>query len=194
MSRGDRREPVALDDKDRQLFMETLGETCRKTDWQIHADCLRNNHFRLVVETRRANQVDSSSIGCSATAKTSRPMSSKLPLMNSPIYLDAFGFYHTEVLQPFDARALIFRSKKSISLRRLAQGAELKCGHDKVNSPLHALSDHGKRPVGRDALCQAGRIERSGKMPVGPPCASVGIRRLEVSDPFGAPVPTPSHP
>ena len=55
MNRGDRREPVVLDDKDRHLFLETLGETCKKTDWQIHAYCLMSNHFHLVVETPRAN-------------------------------------------------------------------------------------------------------------------------------------------
>jgi REP element-mobilizing transposase RayT len=27
------------------LFLETLGEACRKTDWQIHAGCLMRNHF-----------------------------------------------------------------------------------------------------------------------------------------------------
>src|SRR5260221_4644629 len=57
INRGDRREPVFLGDEDRQSFLETLGETCRKTDWQIHALCLMGNHFHLVVETPRANLV-----------------------------------------------------------------------------------------------------------------------------------------
>ena len=37
MNRGDRREPIFLDDTDRQIFLRTLGETCAKTGWQIHA-------------------------------------------------------------------------------------------------------------------------------------------------------------
>src|SRR6266545_1663408 len=57
MNRGDRREAIFLDEQDRQLFLETLGEACQKTDWQVHACCLMNNHFHLVVETPRANLV-----------------------------------------------------------------------------------------------------------------------------------------
>jgi REP element-mobilizing transposase RayT len=45
MSRGDRREPIFRDDADRKCFLETLGEACAKTDWQVHALCLRSNHF-----------------------------------------------------------------------------------------------------------------------------------------------------
>src|SRR5215467_7035490 len=58
MNRGDRREPIFNDDKDRLLFLDTLGEACQKTDWQIHAWCLMNNHFHLVTETPRGNLVD----------------------------------------------------------------------------------------------------------------------------------------
>lgn len=58
MNRGDRREPIFLDDHDRSQFLETLGEACEKTDWQVHVWCLMNNHFHLVVETPRANLVE----------------------------------------------------------------------------------------------------------------------------------------
>jgi REP element-mobilizing transposase RayT len=57
MSRGDRREPIFNGDKDRVLFLDTLGEACEKTDWQIHAWCLMSNHFHLIIETPRANLV-----------------------------------------------------------------------------------------------------------------------------------------
>jgi len=57
MNRGDRREPIFHNDKDRVLFLETLDEACQKTDWQIHAWCLMSNHFHLVTETPRANLV-----------------------------------------------------------------------------------------------------------------------------------------
>ena len=57
MNRGDRREAIFVDDIDRRLFLETLGEACEKTDWQIHALCLMNNHLHLVAETLRANLV-----------------------------------------------------------------------------------------------------------------------------------------
>jgi putative transposase len=55
MSRGDRREAIFHGDADRQLFLETLGQACRKTYWQVHAWCLMPNHFHLVVETTKAN-------------------------------------------------------------------------------------------------------------------------------------------
>lgn len=57
MSRGDRREAIFADDHDRQRFLDTLGEACAKTAWQVHAWCLMRNHFHMVVETPQANLV-----------------------------------------------------------------------------------------------------------------------------------------
>jgi REP element-mobilizing transposase RayT len=37
--------------------VETLGEVCARTGWQVHAYCLMSNHFHLVVETPGANLV-----------------------------------------------------------------------------------------------------------------------------------------
>src|SRR5438105_6130707 len=50
MNRGDRREALFEDDHDRQRFLETLGEACQKTRWQVQAYCLMDNHFHLVVD------------------------------------------------------------------------------------------------------------------------------------------------
>jgi len=58
MNRGDRREPIFCDDKDREMFLDTLGQTCERTDWLVHAWCLMLNHFHLVVETPAANLVE----------------------------------------------------------------------------------------------------------------------------------------
>jgi REP element-mobilizing transposase RayT len=57
VNRGDRREPIFRDDADRKRFLETLGEACAKTDWQVQALCLMGNHFHLVVETPKGNLV-----------------------------------------------------------------------------------------------------------------------------------------
>jgi REP element-mobilizing transposase RayT len=57
MNRGDRREAIFKDDQDRERFLETLGEVCVKTGWQVHALCLMPNHFHLVVETPQGNLV-----------------------------------------------------------------------------------------------------------------------------------------
>ncbi len=55
MNRGDRRKPIFKDDFDRQRFLQTLGEACAKTGWQIHAYCLMGNHFHLALETPQPN-------------------------------------------------------------------------------------------------------------------------------------------
>jgi putative transposase len=57
MNRGDRRDPIFLDDKDRKIFLKTLEEVCLKTGWQVHAYCLMPNHFHLVIETPGGNLV-----------------------------------------------------------------------------------------------------------------------------------------
>ena len=51
MNRGNRREAIFRDEADRQRFVETLGEACARSGWQVHAYCLMSNHFHLVVET-----------------------------------------------------------------------------------------------------------------------------------------------
>ena len=45
MNRCDRREPIFKDDTDRQRFVETLGEACVKSGWQVHAYCLMPNDW-----------------------------------------------------------------------------------------------------------------------------------------------------
>jgi REP element-mobilizing transposase RayT len=57
MNRGDRREEIFRDERDRRMFLATLTEACGKTQWQIHAYCLMRNHFHLVLETPEANLV-----------------------------------------------------------------------------------------------------------------------------------------
>src|SRR5215207_9998916 len=57
INRGDRREDIFRDDKDRQCFMTTLDQCCERTSWEVHALVLMSNHFHLVVETPRANLV-----------------------------------------------------------------------------------------------------------------------------------------
>jgi REP element-mobilizing transposase RayT len=57
MNRGDRRELIFIDDADRQRSLDTLGEACAKTGWQVHAYVLMPNHFHVVVETPQPNLV-----------------------------------------------------------------------------------------------------------------------------------------
>ena len=57
INRGDQREDIFKDDADRERFVGTLAEACRKTEWQVHANCLMRNHFHLVIETPQPNLV-----------------------------------------------------------------------------------------------------------------------------------------
>jgi REP element-mobilizing transposase RayT len=57
LNRGDRREPIFRDDRDRRQFLGTFAEACAKTSWQVHALCLMPNHFHLVLETPQPNLV-----------------------------------------------------------------------------------------------------------------------------------------
>ena len=51
LSRGDRREAIFLDDRDKAEFLRTFGQACLKTGWQAHAYCLMTNHFDSTVPT-----------------------------------------------------------------------------------------------------------------------------------------------
>ena len=54
-ARGDRREPIAHDDGDRELFLRILGQALERFDAQAWAYCLMGNHYHLVLHTREAN-------------------------------------------------------------------------------------------------------------------------------------------
>ena len=57
MNRGNHRKPIFKDDEDREGFLATLGEACRKTGWRVQALCLMPNHFHLLLETPQPNLV-----------------------------------------------------------------------------------------------------------------------------------------
>ena len=37
LDRGDRREPIFRDERDREIFLHTLGQVCGRTGWRVHA-------------------------------------------------------------------------------------------------------------------------------------------------------------
>ena len=57
MCRGDRREPIFVDDDDRTVMIETLAQTCSRTGFRIHGFVLMPNHYHLLLETPEANLV-----------------------------------------------------------------------------------------------------------------------------------------
>ena len=54
-SRGNERRPIFHDDRDRETFLDFLGETIRRFGWSVTAYVLMTNHFHLVVQTPEAN-------------------------------------------------------------------------------------------------------------------------------------------
>ena len=78
INRGDRREPIFLDEEDRKGFLQALGRACAKTGWEVHAYCLLSNHFHLVTETPQANTIvpsaTSFSLFCSDVPTRSRQL------------------------------------------------------------------------------------------------------------------------
>ena len=54
-SRGDRKEPIFTDDRDRHLLIEVLAQALDRFDAAALAYCLMGNHYHLVLRTNRAN-------------------------------------------------------------------------------------------------------------------------------------------
>jgi REP element-mobilizing transposase RayT len=54
-SRGNARAPIVLEDADRHLLLDVLGEVVERYRWVCHAYCLMTNHYHLLVETPEAN-------------------------------------------------------------------------------------------------------------------------------------------
>ena len=54
-SRGNRRQPIVLDDDDRGCLMRLLADVGARYEWRCHAYCLMDNHYHLVVETPAPN-------------------------------------------------------------------------------------------------------------------------------------------
>jgi putative transposase len=54
-SRGNRGQPIFVDDADRELFLATLARAMERMDASVLAYCLMGNHYHLVLCTRRGN-------------------------------------------------------------------------------------------------------------------------------------------
>ena len=54
-SRGDRGEPIFVDDEDRQALLEVVAQALSRFDAQALSYCLMGNHYHFVLHTRQAN-------------------------------------------------------------------------------------------------------------------------------------------
>jgi REP element-mobilizing transposase RayT len=48
--RGNRRQPIFVDDFDRERYLVLLEKVCRKLGWRVVAYCLMTNHVHLVID------------------------------------------------------------------------------------------------------------------------------------------------
>src|SRR6056297_1587568 len=58
MARGDHREPIVYSDEDREIFVQTLGQACERTGWEIFAWVLMDNHYHVAMRTPEPNLVE----------------------------------------------------------------------------------------------------------------------------------------
>src|SRR5438132_1488452 len=54
-SRGNERREIFRDERDRERFLERLGEVVGDLRWCVHAFVLMGNHFHLLLETPEPN-------------------------------------------------------------------------------------------------------------------------------------------
>lgn len=54
-SRGDRREDIYHDDKDRLMWLDVFTHVCSRFNWRCHAWCLMDNHYHILIETAEGN-------------------------------------------------------------------------------------------------------------------------------------------
>lgn len=55
LSRGNQRQAIFTDDEDRLMFLERLSEVADRFEVQFYAYVLMDNHYHLLLQTRRAN-------------------------------------------------------------------------------------------------------------------------------------------
>jgi putative transposase len=54
-ARGNRGEAIFQNDNDRKDFLRILTRVCKHFNWLVHAYCLMDNHYHLLIETPNAN-------------------------------------------------------------------------------------------------------------------------------------------
>jgi putative transposase len=48
-TRGNRRQPIVLEDRDCEVFLVLLGKVVKRLGWKVHAYCLMTNHYHLLL-------------------------------------------------------------------------------------------------------------------------------------------------
>jgi putative transposase len=84
-SRGNRQQPIFVDDRDRHFFLGLLATICGRRRWSCRGYCLMTNHYHLVMETPDAD------------------LSAGMQALNGE-YAHYFNFVHGTVGHVFQAR------------------------------------------------------------------------------------------
>ena len=84
-SRGNRRQQIFVDDRDREFFLGMLATICARRGWSCRGYCLMSNHYHVVVETPHAD------------------LSAGMQALNGE-YAHYFNFVHGAVGHLFQAR------------------------------------------------------------------------------------------
>ncbi len=58
LARGNRKQAIFCDDRDREQFLRRVGIVCRKTGWEVWGFVLMLNHFHMILHTPNANLVE----------------------------------------------------------------------------------------------------------------------------------------
>lgn len=101
-SRGDGQEDIYLDDNDRVVFLEVLERVCGRFNWVVHAYCLMNNHYHLLIETPDGN------------------LSQGMRQLNG-VYTQKFNRHHHRVGHIYQGRYKAILVEKEIYLLELAR-------------------------------------------------------------------------
>jgi putative transposase len=54
-TRGNRGQPIVLEDRDCEFFLFLLGNVVDQLGWKVHAYCLMTNHYHLLIQTPHAD-------------------------------------------------------------------------------------------------------------------------------------------
>ncbi len=105
-SRGDRREPIFVDDQDRSRLLCILAQAMNRFDAVVFAYCLMGNHYHFVLHTRQSN------------------LSMLMRHVNG-VYAQAFNRRHGLVGHLFQGRFTSLHVDRDVYLMQVCRYAEL---------------------------------------------------------------------
>ena len=101
-SRGNRGDVIYEDDEDRLQWMETLSRVCTRYNWRVHAFCMMDNHYHVVIEIAEGN------------------LSNGMRQLNG-VYTQAFNRRHNRVGHVFQGRYKAILVEKEAYLLELSR-------------------------------------------------------------------------